>query len=114
MASPVFEYNSPKFADNNIPPPSHRFSLVLPDMSEQSANPSFWKLIRTRNFGLLWGAGGLSAIGDQFDLIAFPWLVLIVSGDPVAVGIVLAVGNIPTIFFILVGAGRWQTDFRLA
>ena len=72
-------------------------------MSEQSANPSFWKLIRTRNFGLLWGAGGLSAIGDQFDLIAFPWLVLMVSGDPVAVGIVLAVGNIPTIFFILIG-----------
>ena len=103
MASPVFEYNSPKFADNNIPTPSHRFNLVLPDMSEQSANPSFWKLIRTRNFGLLWGAGGLSAIGDQFDLIAFPWLVLMVSGDPVAVGIVLAVGNIPTIFFILIG-----------
>ena len=72
-------------------------------MSEPSANPSFWKLIRTRNFGLLWGAGGLSAIGDQFDLIAFPWLVLMVSGDPVAVGIVLAVGNIPTIFFILIG-----------
>ena len=72
-------------------------------MTEQSANPSFWKLIRTRNFGLLWGAGGLSAIGDQFDLIAFPWLVLMVSGDPVAVGIVLAVGNIPTIFFILIG-----------
>ena len=52
---------------------------------------------------MLWGAGGLSAIGDQFDLIAFPWLVLMVSGDPVAVGIVLAVGNIPTIFFILIG-----------
>ncbi len=103
MASSVFEYNSPTFADNKIPPPSHRFSLVLPEMSEQSANPSFWKLIRTRNFGLLWGAGGLSAIGDQFDLIAFPWLVLMVSGDPVAVGIVLAVGNIPTIFFILIG-----------
>jgi len=72
-------------------------------MSEQSAKPSFWALIRTRNFGLLWGAGGLSAVGDQFDLIAFPWLVLLVTGDPVAVGIVLAVGNIPPIFFILVG-----------
>ena len=45
----------------------------------------------------------MSAIGDQFDLIAFPWLVLLVSGDPVAVGIVLAVGNIPAIFFILIG-----------
>lgn len=59
--------------------------------------------MRTRNFGLLWGAGGLSAVGDQFDLIAFPWLVLLVTGDPVAVGIVLAVGNVPAIFFMLIG-----------
>ncbi len=72
-------------------------------MCERAANASFWQLIRTRNFGLLWGAGGLSAIGDQFDLIAFPWLVLMVTGDPSAVGIVLAVGNVPAIFFILVG-----------
>ena len=72
-------------------------------MGEQAINPSFWKLVRTRNFGLLWGAGGLSAIGDQFDLIAFPWLVLMVTGDPVAVGIVLAVGNVPAIFFIVIG-----------
>ena len=72
-------------------------------MSEQSESVSFLELVRTRNFGLLWGAGGLSAIGDQFDLIAFPWLVLLVTGDPVAVGIVLAVGNVPAIFFVLVG-----------
>ena len=52
---------------------------------------------------MLWVAGGLSAIGDQFDLIAFPWLVLMVTGDPTAVGIVLAVGNVPAILFILVG-----------
>ena len=72
-------------------------------MSERTANASFWQLIRSRTFGLLWVAGGLSAIGDQFDLIAFPWLVLMVTGDPTAVGIVLAVGNVPAILFILVG-----------
>ena len=72
-------------------------------MTEQSESLSFWKLVRTRNFGLLWGAGGLSAIGDQFDLIAFPWLVLLVTGDPLAVGIVISVGSIPTVFFMLVG-----------
>ena len=72
-------------------------------MTEESQDLSFWRLIRARNFGLLWGAGGLSAIGDQFDLIAFPWLVLLVTEDPVAVGIVLAVGNIPAIFFMLIG-----------
>ena len=47
-----------------------------------------------RNFRLLWGAGALSAIGDQFDLIAFPWLVLLVTGDPLAVGLVIAVSGV--------------------
>ena len=56
-----------------------------------------------RNFRLLWGAGALSAIGDQFDLIAFPWLVLLITGDPLAVGAVIAVGGIPTVFFMLLG-----------
>ena len=64
---------------------------------------SFWQLLRMRNFRLLWGAGGLSAIGDQFDLIAFPWLVLLITGDPLAVGAVIAVSGVPTVFFMLLG-----------
>ena len=72
-------------------------------MTEEPGNPPFWRLIRTRNFGLLWGAGGLSAIADQFDMIAFPWLVLLVTGDPLAVGVVISVGSIPAVFFMLVG-----------
>ena len=66
-------------------------------------NGSFLQLLRLRNFRLLWGAGALSAIGDQFDLIAFPWLVLLVTGDPLAVGTVIAVGGIPTVVFMLLG-----------
>ena len=62
-----------------------------------------WALLRTRNFRLLWGAGTLSAIGDQFDLIAFPWLVLLLTGDALAVGTVIAVGSIPTVLFMLIG-----------
>ena len=72
-------------------------------MTEESRRASFWELFRSRNFRLLWGAGSLSAIGDQFDLIAFPWLVLVVTGDPLAIGLVIAVGNIPTFFFLLIG-----------
>ena len=66
---------------------------------------SLRSLFRSANFRLLWGAGGLSAIGDQFDLIAFPWLVLLLAGDPVAVGTVIAVGNAPTVLFMLLGGG---------
>ena len=62
-----------------------------------------WQLLRMRNFRLLWAAGALSAIGDQFDLITFPWLVLLVTGDPLAVGAVIAVSGVPTVFFMLLG-----------
>ena len=72
-------------------------------VAEEGGGTSFWRLVRSRNFGLLWGSSGLSGIGDQFDLIAFPWLVLAITGDPVAVGLVIAVGNIPPVFFLLVG-----------
>ncbi len=61
------------------------------------------RLLKSRNFRLLWAAGTLSAIGDQFDLITFPWLVLLITGDPLAVGTIIAVGSIPTVFFMLIG-----------
>ena len=70
---------------------------------EQARRNTFRSLLRLRNFPLLWAAGALSAIGDQFDLIAFPWLVLLVTGDPLAVGVVLAVSSAPTVFFMLLG-----------
>ncbi len=73
------------------------------DSAGGARNGSFWELLKTRNFRLLWGAGTLSAIGDQFDLIAFPWLVLLLTGDPLAVGAIIAVGSVPTVFFMLIG-----------
>ena len=73
------------------------------DTAVGASDSSLWKLLKTRNFRLLWGAGTLSAIGDQFDLIAFPWLVLLLTGDPLAVGAIIAVGSVPTVFFMLIG-----------
>ena len=64
---------------------------------------SFLQLLRSRNFRLLWAAGTLSAVGDQFDLITFPWLVLLITGDPLAVGTIIAMSSIPTVFFMLIG-----------
>ncbi|HYD94149.1 MAG TPA: MFS transporter [Noviherbaspirillum sp.] len=56
-----------------------------------------------RNF--LWLAAGalVSMVGDQFTLIALPWLVLKMTGDPLVLGTVLAVTSIPRALFILVG-----------
>ncbi len=67
---------------------------------------TLWKLLRTRNVRLLWGAGTLSAIGDQFDLIAFPWLFLLLTGNAPAVGAIIAVGSVPTVPFMLIGGSN--------
>ena len=44
-----------------------------------------------------------SLLGDQFALIATPWLVLQLTGDPLALGIVLALEGIPRALFMLFG-----------
>jgi MFS family permease len=60
-------------------------------------------VLRIRNFRLLWVGQGISVLGDQFYLIALPWLVLQLSGDALAVGAVLALAAIPRALFMLVG-----------
>ena len=66
-------------------------------------DPSRAGLRRDRNF--LWLAGGaaISMLGDQFTLIALPWLVLKMTGDTLVLGTVLALVGVPRALFILVG-----------
>jgi hypothetical protein len=59
-------------------------------------------VLRIRNFRLLWIGEGISLLGDQFYMIALPWLVLSLTGDPLAVGTVFAVAGIPRALFMLV------------
>jgi MFS family permease len=56
-----------------------------------------------RDFRLLFTGATTSILGDQFALIATPWLVLKLTGDPLALGIVLALEGIPRAIFILLG-----------
>jgi MFS family permease len=60
-------------------------------------------VFRNRNFRLLWMGEGISLLGDQFYLIALPWLVLKLTGSPLAIGTVLALAAIPRALFMLVG-----------
>lgn len=55
------------------------------------------------NFRWLLSGGILSMLGDQFTLIALPWLVLKLTGDPLSLGLVLALLGAPRAVFILVG-----------
>ncbi len=60
-------------------------------------------LMRDRNFLWLIGGGALSMLGDQFTLLALPWLVLKMTNDTLIVGTVLAVASLPRAVFMLIG-----------
>ncbi|MEZ5372895.1 MAG: MFS transporter [Microthrixaceae bacterium] len=72
-----------------------------PDVSP--AGGSLRRTISLRDFRLLLAGTSTSLLGDQFALIATPWLALQLSNDPLALGIVLALEGIPRAVFMLVG-----------
>ena len=59
--------------------------------------------LSVRNFRLLWIGEGISLLGDQFYMIALPWLVLQLTGSALALGTVLALAGIPRALFMLIG-----------
>lgn len=61
------------------------------------------RVMSLRDFRLLFAGATTSLLGDQFALIATPWLVLKLTGDPLALGIVLALEGIPRAAFMLLG-----------
>ncbi|HUY77528.1 MAG TPA: MFS transporter [Ktedonobacterales bacterium] len=59
--------------------------------------------LRRRNFSLLFSGQVISMLGDQAYGLALPWTVLVVTGDPRQVGIVLAAGAAPRVVLLLLG-----------
>ncbi|HET8707700.1 MAG TPA: MFS transporter [Pseudomonadales bacterium] len=68
-----------------------------------TTNVSPASVLRIHNFRLLWIGEGISLLGDQFYLIALPWLVLLLTGNALEVGTVLALAGIPRAAFMLLG-----------
>jgi MFS family permease len=60
-------------------------------------------LKRDPNFKWLLRGGVVSMLGDQLTIIALPWLVLKLTGDTLALGLVIALMSIPRAVFILIG-----------
>jgi MFS family permease len=61
------------------------------------------RVMRLPDFRLLFVGTATSLLGDQFALIATPWLTLKLTGDPLALGIVLALEGLPRALFMLLG-----------
>lgn len=71
--------------------------------SSPPPDASFLSLFRLRDFRLLWIGEAVSVLGDQFYMIALPWLVLQLTGDALAMGTVLALAAVPRAIFMLLG-----------
>ena len=59
--------------------------------------------LKNRDYRLLWIGQSISHLGDQFHLVALPWLVLAVTHDPVQLGLVLAAAGVPRAALMLFG-----------
>src|SRR5512135_851529 len=76
---------------------------ATPSVQQQAARNPMLRVLGLRDFRLLFGGATTSLLGDQFALVATPWLVLELTGDPLALGIVLALEGVPRAVFMLVG-----------
>jgi len=77
-------------------------SGIRPISEKKSASP-LRHLFANRDFRLLWLGEAISLLGDQFHMIALPWLVLQITGDAFIMGTVLALAAVPRAIFMLVG-----------
>ena len=70
----------------------------MPDVKTDRA-----ALMRDTNFRWLLGGSVISMLGDQLSALALPWLVLKMTGDAFATGLVIAMMGVPRAIFILIG-----------
>jgi hypothetical protein len=59
--------------------------------------------LKNRNFALWWTGATLSLLGDQFYVVALPWVVLQLTGSAVAMGMVSMCAGIPRAVLMLMG-----------
>lgn len=81
------------------------------DVTVQPEQPKKISLWRNRDYLLLWCGQAISTIGSSVSELAFPLLVLAMTGSPAQAGIVAALGALPASFFSLpagVLVDRWD------
>src|SRR5213080_1883559 len=71
-------------------------------LAGRARNLSAWQPLAFRDFRLLFIGQAVSLLGDQFYLVALPWLVLQLTGSG------LALGTILTVLVLLKTVSLWQ------
>src|SRR5262249_31110540 len=59
--------------------------------------------LREGNFRMFWIGSAISLLGDQFYLVALPWVVLQITGSAIAMGTILMAAAIPRAVLMLIG-----------
>ncbi|HET9182781.1 MAG TPA: MFS transporter [Candidatus Angelobacter sp.] len=77
-------------------------ALVTSSPSSASA-PAIEHPLRNANFRLWLIGSTISFLGDQFYMLALPWLILQQTGSAVAMGAVLMAGSVPSALLMLMG-----------
>ncbi len=77
---------------------------AAPDTATAPPIPtSLLSAFKVRDFRLVWIGENISLLGDQFYMVALPWLTLQLTGSGLALGAVAAAAGIPRAIFMLLG-----------
>jgi len=61
------------------------------------------QVLKDRNFRIFWIGEFISVIGDHISMLAFPWLVLQLTGSELMMGLVFAAQGLPRAILMLMG-----------
>lgn len=99
-------------SDENTPPISSSPDEPLGNIASASAPSSLpsgasrgsaWRVLRNRDYSLLFWGQLISAAGTQIQVVAVAWQVYEITKSPIALGVIGLVQAIPRLIFSLVG-----------
>ena len=94
---------NPGLADSGDRPIIPSSSSTIGSLARRTRGSAAWQPLRLRDFRLLFVGQTVSLLGDQFYLVALPWLVLQMTGSGLALGTILLAATVPRLVFLLVG-----------
>ncbi|MCS6908986.1 MAG: MFS transporter, partial [Anaerolineales bacterium] len=66
-------------------------------------NVALVKALRYRPFAILWAGQAVSQVGNYFTEIALAWLIVKMTGSPLAMGAALLFSRVPVLMLLLFG-----------
>ncbi|HEY0007021.1 MAG TPA: MFS transporter [Pyrinomonadaceae bacterium] len=78
-------------------------ALFIRSLSSRVRRFTAWQPLAVGDFRMLWLGQSVSILGDQFYLVALPWLVLYLTGSGLVLGAVMLTATVPRVVFQLVG-----------